>query len=175
MNRIDWIKQRIIVNENHCWEWQGWKDRDGYGRTKTSDNGVLVYRIVHRWMWELHNGAIPKGKMICHHCDNPACVNMEHLYLGNALTNRQDCFRRGRANINSGEKQWCHQKLEQVVHGEKRAFAKLTVDSVQAIRKRKQERSCSTRQLIAELAREYHVCKGTISKVIWSKTWIHVA
>lgn len=50
----------------------------------------------HRLVWEQANGPIPEGAFICHHCDNSRCVNLEHLYLGNALTNNRDSFRRMR-------------------------------------------------------------------------------
>ena len=173
-DRIAWIKERIKVNEQGCWEWRGWRDRDGYGRTKTSTNGVLAYHIVHRWMWELHNGPIPEGKMICHHCDNPACININHLYLGDAKTNRHDCLRRKRAVFHSGKDHWMVKRPNDIPHGAKRGQVKLNEEIVRQIRRRKKERTCSIRALVKQLALEYSVCSGTISKVIWNKTWTRV-
>jgi hypothetical protein len=125
-------------------------------------------------MWELHNGPIPKGKMICHHCDNPACVNPEHLYLGDGKSNKQDCIRRGRAVWLSGKDHWMHINPDGVPKGSERGQAKLTEAIVKDIRHRKHTRTCSVRNLIQQLANEYGVCKGTIAKVVWNKTWKHV-
>lgn len=93
------IAQRFTENtntecENGCWEWAGLTDRDGYGRMKRNSKSTLAHRLS----YELYKGVIPDDKMVCHTCDNPRCVNPEHLYIGDAKTNRQDCVSRGRTN-----------------------------------------------------------------------------
>ena len=89
----------IIKHENDCWEWRGQIDKHGYGRIKRHSKSILAHRLS----YELNKAIIPKNKMICHTCDNPKCVNPEHLYVGDAKTNRQDCINRNRTNLRRGE------------------------------------------------------------------------
>jgi len=98
--RISWIMARVMVATSGCWEWQGWRNKYGYGQTETFQHGTRKSWLVHRLMWSLHNGPIPLGAYICHHCDNPSCCNPNHLYLGNQTTNMRDCVRRGRLRKN---------------------------------------------------------------------------
>jgi hypothetical protein len=71
-----------------CIEWGGKRDRDGYGRRGA--------RLAHRLTWEEVNGPIPHGLCICHRCDNPPCVNPDHLFLGTHADNRRDSVAKGR-------------------------------------------------------------------------------
>lgn len=75
-----------------CVEWVGYRDRDGYGRLNV--NGATV--SAHRVAYELANGPITNGLFVCHHCDNPTCINTEHLFLGNASDNMVDAIGKGR-------------------------------------------------------------------------------
>jgi len=81
-------------NPEDCWLWTGPQVGEGYGWYRNWITRKPAY--AHRIMWQLVNGPIPRGKMICHHCDNPACVNPKHIYLGNAGTNARDRSSRGR-------------------------------------------------------------------------------
>lgn len=77
-----------------CWQWTGPICTRGYGLTLSH----VTHRTerAHRVSWEHHNGKIPEGAHICHHCDNTGCVNPQHLFLGNAKKNMEDCSAKGR-------------------------------------------------------------------------------
>ncbi len=92
-----------------CWIWESAISSAGYGRMAL--NGKSVY--AHRYSWELHNGTIPEGLHVCHHCDTPACVNPDHLFLGTHKDNMHDAIRKGRLNPSkNGEKGAAMRKRE---------------------------------------------------------------
>ena len=88
-----------VRSDDECWEWQGARDKAGYGWT-TVDGKTMQ---THRRALELVNGSIPRGKLALHHCDNPPCVNPNHLYAGSSRANARDRDKRnrnGRARLN---------------------------------------------------------------------------
>ena len=104
------IYQRLIRNikinkTNGCWEWQGSK-RNGYGRMiiGSRTDGTRKTVSTHRLSYELHYGEIPQGMEICHKCNNPCCINPDHLFAGTRQDNIDDRERKGRNNPPKGEK-----------------------------------------------------------------------
>lgn len=78
--------------DNECWEWGGYKDRDGYGRYKINGGPKGVHRII----WTFCFGDIDEKQCVCHRCDNPSCVNISHLFLGTNIENIQDKVNKNR-------------------------------------------------------------------------------
>lgn len=115
-----------------CWKWTGSKYSQGYGRTSRGDTIFLAHRLS----WEIHNGSIPDGRFICHHCDNPECTNPDHLYLGDHDSNMRDC--RMRFLNCPGGREWDGPKKTWDVRGKgdtRRKHSKITPETVSEIRK----------------------------------------
>jgi len=94
-----------VKKTNSCWEWQGarqiQKGKKWHGLLTFNKQGWLA----HRFSWTIHNGPIPTGQYICHTCDNPACVNPDHLFLGSQADNMRDMNSKGRHADQKGIKQ----------------------------------------------------------------------
>jgi len=90
--------QMYAVNaETECWNWQRALDGMGYGLIH-AERGM---EKAHRYSWRIHFGEIPPGEgyhgtCVCHRCDNPACVNPKHLFLGSMQDNVDDMMAKGR-------------------------------------------------------------------------------
>lgn len=132
-----------VEKRDRCWLWSGCRVR-GYGHLRVG--GVLVR--AHRFAWEVAFGPVPPGHSVCHHCDNPACVNPGHLFLGTHAENMRDMAIKGRSCP------W---------PGESNPRAKLTADEVAEIRRRPDPRST--------LAREFGVSLSLISAIRNRRVW----
>lgn len=75
-----------IDKGGECWLYQGHRNTSGYGWLTRGGKQLAA----HRHAWTLINGAIPPGRHVLHHCDNPACVRLDHLYLGDHAANMRD-------------------------------------------------------------------------------------
>jgi hypothetical protein len=86
-----WDKVKI-AGPKDCWEWTAAKDKNGYGFFRFDDKQQKAHRVA----WQLEIGPIPDEMHICHVCDNPPCVNPNHLFLGTPKDNMQDKLAKGR-------------------------------------------------------------------------------
>lgn len=137
---------------SECWVWSASVDRDGYGRFDGVVHGVR-HAKAHRFSWSFHNSRpIPKGMVVCHSCDNPACVNPAHLWLGTVAENQQDMAQKGRSRKD--------------MRGATNSRAKLTEEQARAI--------LSDARPYAQIAADYSVTTMTISDIKCRRSWAHI-
>ena len=135
-----------------CWIWMASKDKRGYGRFNRPSK--FKTRLAHRISYILHCGDIPDGACVCHHCDNPSCVNPDHLFLGTHKENMLDALKKNRLS-----------PLTQK-HGTDNPKSKLTNNQVKIIRM-----STASCRLLAE---EFNVSSSTIHRVRKNQSWKHI-
>lgn len=141
------LEQRFwskVQKTESCWLWTGSKDRYGRGRINVSGKPLVASRVA----WILVHKTIPGGHVL-HHCDNPSCVNPDHLFLGTQLENQQDSVAKGRH-----------------ARGETNGRAKLTVKEVKVIRALAAK---GIKQSV--LAGRFKVSQGHISHIINYHYW----
>lgn len=91
---------KLLVDDG-CWIWTARRNALGYGTVKFNvapPHEAPEWRtlLAHRAAWMLFRGEIPEGMLVCHHCDNPACIRPDHLYLGTNADNAADRDAKGR-------------------------------------------------------------------------------
>ena len=146
---------RVSISDG-CWEWQGPKSKFGHGLFGYNGKSIGA----HRFSWGMKNGHknLIYGFHICHKCNNPSCVNPDHLYQGTPLDNSNDRSRAGRFNTKP-------------VSVEDNVSAKLTEDAVRHIR------ANATLDDVPSQARcmiLYNVSQATIRDVLLNKIWKQV-
>jgi hypothetical protein len=138
-----WSKVQITRG---CWIWTAALFNGGYGAFQDEGRALGAHRVA----WELAYGPIPKGLHVLHHCDNPSCVRLDHLFLGTDADNMTDRDRKGRQ-----------------ARGLRHGSAKLTVKKVALIRKE----YVPYRISYTVLAKKYGVHPETIGRVIRGENW----
>lgn len=146
-----------IKKSDGCWEWQGVVNEKGYGvinKGRVGEGNVLAHRLS----WELHNGVIPEGEgyhgiCVLHKCDNPSCVNPDHLFLGTNQDNINDMVSKQRNR-----------------RGENQPMSKLTDAEVKEIRKLRNTETIT----YDELGKKYGICGSTVYNIVNRYTWRHI-
>jgi hypothetical protein len=140
-------------SDNECWPWTGNKNLRGYGRFSVGKK-IQGSEGAHRVSWKLHNNQeIPHKMHIMHKCDNPICVNPNHLVLGTAKENTHDMIAKGR-------------KRTVAPVGDSNGKAILNAEKVRLIR--------SSKLNHAELGRQLGVSPSCIRGVRSGRTWSHI-
>ena len=147
--KADPFTGNYTIAPNGCWEWNKRPDIHGYGDL---DWRGKRYK-AHRFSYEKHFGPIPDGARICHKCDNPKCVNPDHLFAGTQKENIRDCVEKGRN-----------------CRGEKQGRSKLKEADVLFIREQCKNRTTSHK----DLAKLFNVHPFHISAIHRRVFWKHI-
>lgn len=137
---------RLLDKTDTCWLWLGDINGNGYGRLQYMNKRMLAHRVSYL----LHYGKFNKNMYICHKCDNPKCVNPDHLFLGTQKDNMSDCSNKKRHT-----------------YGEKVKSAVLKKEDILEIRKLYSSKKI-TQQKLSDI---YNVSRGHIGLIIQGKRW----
>lgn len=144
-----WAK---VEKTDGCWNWTAALNGRGYGQIKIS--GTRKNTTAHRMSYEMHYGAIRDGLWVLHKCDNPRCVNPDHLFLGNAAVNVADMDAKGRRVVADNR-------------GSRNGRAVLNASAVEQIRL-----LCGSVRR-ADLSRMFGVGKSQIHRIATGKQWAY--
>jgi hypothetical protein len=136
------------VTKNGCWEWRGPRHKFGYGRVSAGDSVRLA---AHRVAYETWVGPIPGGQVVRHKCDNPPCINPDHLETGTSADNTQDMMKRGRFTR---------------VYGERANGSKLTSEQVLGVIRRRGEG-----ESVKSIASSLGVVEATVRNILAGRSW----
>ncbi len=147
-----------VNKETGCWEIVSHAPlRHGYRNIRRNGKRYKAQR----WVWQETYGPIPPGICVLHRCDNPACINPDHLFLGTMTDNIKDRDQKGRTARQKGEKHGGSKLVEKQVKEIRRKYIK-GVD--------RNNRGNGT-----ALAKEYGITRGMICCIIRRKNWRHIA
>lgn len=156
------VLDSVEINKDGCWEWTKGKNPAGYGIFKNLDDrnqkpgNKMRGLLAHRASYTMYKGEIPEGKFVCHTCDNRACCNPDHLFLGTPKDNARDALRKGRLAV---------ENLTYRPPKGKSFNAKLE-SHIGEIRER-----IAKGERIVEIAESYEVTPQAIYSIKHGKTW----
>lgn len=148
-SEIKRFENYIYHSIDGCHYWLSALDKDGYGKLQIGRSPKRAHRIS----YELYKGEIKSGLYVCHTCDNPMCVNPDHLFLGTALDNNRDKMRKNRFVFYCSENHAC---------------SKLTNDQVLKIRSLA---GLMSHQAIGDM---FNVHRVTITHIISRRNWKNI-
>jgi hypothetical protein len=149
-NKAKELLSQKSTNTGDCVEWKAGKDKDGYGIIGVTyeKNKSHSFR-AHRVAYELAAGRIPHPLILLHSCDNPSCINPDHLRPGTEYDNRVDCKSKDRS-----------------IRGERNHKAQLTRDQVSEIKTKMNQKA-----KLVDLAKEYSVSVQLVARIKMEQTW----
>ena len=135
----------VAVDEVGCWEWQGGRFANGYGRYHLDGKTYLA----HRFIYERTHGPISSDAVVMHSCDNRICVRLDHLSVGTPADNMADMVAKGRS-----------------LAGERNHESKLNAQAVRDIRK-----ALKRGETHAAIAQQHEVSEVAIWNVAHGRSW----
>jgi len=133
-------------NKDECWNWLAGVGAKGYGVFFLNQKSLSA----HRFSYKLKTGVEPEGLLVCHTCDNPVCVNPNHLFAGTNTDNMRDKVKKNRCNAPRGERHGNH---------------KLTADKVVQIRK------LAGLNTLENIAKQFNISFQHVSDIINKRKW----
>jgi hypothetical protein len=149
------LRAGVLHGMESCWLWSGALSESGYGAIKVG--GETLY--AHRLSYVIHFGEDPLDMLVCHKCDNPACVNPEHLFLGTTQENTRDRFMKKRSA--SGARNGAMNRASTILNEEK-------------VRQIREDYRLGLGSHLT-LGRKYGVSQSAVQLVVTRKRWAHVA
>lgn len=157
---IDRVLAKVVmVPESGCWIFMGALHERGYGIAGLGGRGEGTDR-THRIVYRHYFGEIPDGLFVCHKCDVRSCCNPDHLFIGTAKDNMQDCVKKGRSS-----KPPANPHIVGSVH----KLAKFTEEIVLSMRNDYQNG-----MRVCEIARKYGSNHRRIGKIVHRQSWKHI-
>lgn len=148
----------VTIENGGCWNWSAGTFGGRYGQFRLGKKKVKAHRVA----WIISGKSIPNGLILCHHCDNPKCVNPQHMFVGTHKDNAQD---RERKNRGSGNR---FAKVGQP--GESNPAAKLTVNDVRHIRNLHKSHGWTKKRI----ATHFGVSLSQIVNITLMRSWKNV-
>ena len=158
-----------LEKQGDCWIWTASTRNKGYGAIawKDPDTGKMIQERAHRLSYRLFVGENPSNLYVLHKCDNPACCNPDHLFLGTKADNNKDMVEKGR-HVPGGTHCGHHYPNGNWKHGLDHHNVKANEEIVREIRKDKETMSYS------QLKEKYGLSVTCLFKIVTRKTWHHV-
>lgn len=154
MNREKFLSKSFPEPNTGCWLWVGKTTADGYGQLHPGDNEFGL-SSAHRYSYTIHHGHISANLQVLHKCDQPCCINPDHLFLGTQQENIADMDRKGRRKVGMGVR-----------------HSRAKIDDDIALSIKAMYRTGLYKQ--TDLANRFNISRSVVSKIVNGNGWKHV-